>query len=270
MQQIIEFSTTNPVLVTIFLVLLTLFLRSFIVTSAAKGINNNEAVRLMNKEDALVLDVRTQEEYQQGHISGATNIPAGLVDARISDIQDRKSTPVILVCQSGNRSMQAARSLKKHGFEDIYNMSGGMAGWQQANLPVLSGSKSGARDQGTSGKSAKKKQRNISSSKENQEDTVAENAALDVESKEEKIIVYTSGYCPYTSKVKKLFDEKGIVFQQVNLSSDSDMRNLVSGKAGQNTFPQVFVGDVHIGNCDELYQLEKDGKLNSVLGLKPA
>jgi GrxC family glutaredoxin len=270
MQQIIEFSTTNPVLVTIFLVLLTLFLRTFIVAAGAKSINNMEAVRLMNKEDALVLDVRTQEEFLQGHIPGATNIPLGLVDARISDIHERKSSPVIIVCQSGNRSMQAARSLKKHGFEDIYNMSGGMVSWQQANLPVISGNKSGNKDQGSSQKSAKKKQPNISSSKEAENTAAEENIELGVDSKEEKIIVYTSGYCPYTSKVKKLFDEKGVEFQQVNLSSDPDMRDLVAGKAGQKTFPQIFVGDQHVGNCDELYLLEKEGKLNSVLGLKPA
>lgn len=265
MQQIIEFATTNPILVTIFLVILFLLLRTFIATGAAKSINTLEAVRLMNKEDAVVLDVRTQDEYKQGHIANSSNIPLGLVDTRISDIQNNKSLPVIIVCQSGNRSMQAARVLKKHGFEKLFNLTGGMLSWQQANLPVISGSKSGSnKEKGSSKKSDKKKLSNISSSNQDTQPSLAEA----VDSDKEKIIVYTSGPCPFNGKVKKLLNEKGIEFQQVNLSGDPEMRTLISGKAGQTTFPQVFVGEVHIGNCDELYQLEKDGKLNSILGLK--
>ncbi|WP_455376197.1 rhodanese-like domain-containing protein [Kaarinaea lacus] len=265
MQQIIEFSTANPVLVTIFLVLLFLFLRTFVATGGAKGINNMEAVRMMNNDNAFVLDVRTQEEFTQGHINTAVNIPLGLVDTRISDIHNKKSSPVILVCQSGNRSGQAARILKKHGFENLFNLSGGMAGWQQANLPVNSGTKAGSgKDKGASKKSGKKKQRNISSSKSGPNDNVEE----PIDSEKEKIIVYSSGHCPFTAKVNKLLEEKGLEFQQVNLSGDPDMRNLIADKAGQSTFPQVFLGDTHIGNCDELYQLEEDGKLNGILGLK--
>jgi len=219
---------------------------------------------MMNKEDAFVLDVRTQEEFGQGHITNSTNIPLGLVDARISDIQNKKSSPVIIVCQSGNRSMQAARVLKKHGFEKLFNLTGGMLSWQQANLPVASGKKS--KDKSSSNKSGKKKLSNISSSKEHTQTSKEE--VLD--SNKEKIIVYSSGYCPFTSKVQKLLKEKGVEFQQVNLSGDPEMRNLIANKAGQTTFPQVFMGDMHIGNCDELYQLEEDGKLNSILGLKHA
>jgi len=271
MQQIIEFSSANPVLVTIFLVLLFLLLRTFVATGSAKGINNMEAVRLMNNDNAFVLDVRTQEEFAKGHINTATNIPLGLVDARISDIQNKKSQPVILVCQSGNRSMQAARALKKHGFENIYNLTGGMGSWQQANLPVSSGAKSGSgKEKSSSKKSGKKKlsnkQGNISSSKPEPNTNLEEV----IDSEKEKIIVYSSGHCPFTAKVNKLLNEKGLDFQQVNLSGDPDMRNLIADKAGQTTFPQVFVGDVHIGNCDQLYQLEEDGKLNSILGLKQA
>lgn len=265
MQQIIEFSTANPLLVTIFLILLFLFLRTFISTGGAKSINTMEAVRMMNNEDPLLLDVRTQQEYQQGHIASATNIPLGLVDTRISDIQNKKSSPVILICQSGNRSMQAARILKKHGFEKIFNLSGGMGGWQQANLPVSSGGKSGSsKEKGNQKKSGKKKRSNISSSKS--EDR-SESPQL-TESQKEKLIVYYAGYCPFTSRVKKLLDGKGVDFQQVNLSDNPDMKDVIADRSGQTTFPQVFRGDTHIGNCDQLHQLEKDGKLNAILGLK--
>lgn len=229
-----------------------------------------EAVRLMNKENAFVLDVRTQDEFSQGHISDAINIPLGLVDTRISDIHDKKSLPIILVCQSGNRSMQAARLLKKHGFANIYNLTGGMASWRQANLPVSSGAKSkSGKDKGSSSKPDKKKQHNKHNISSSKPDSTTESKEV-VDPQKEKVIVYTSGYCPFTSKVNKLLEEKGVDFQEVNLSGDQDMRNLIANQAGQSTFPQVFRGDIHIGNCDELYQLEKDGKLNSILGLKHA
>lgn len=272
MQQIIEFATANPILVTLFLVLLFLFLRTFVAAGGAKSINTMEAVRMMNHENPVILDVRTQDEYQQGHIVGSRNIPLGLIDTRITDIQESQSSPVILVCQHGNRSSQAARSLKKHGFDKLFNLSGGMHGWQQANLPVQSGSKSGggkdgAKDKQTA-KSSKKKiaDTNISSSTDGEDSSSSE----PIDSKEEKVIVYTSGYCPFTSKVNKLLKEKGIEFQQVNLDDNAEMRSMIADKTGQKTFPQVFMGEDHIGNCDELYQLEKDGKLNSILGLKDA
>lgn len=225
----------------------------------------------MNNENAFVLDVRTQEEFAKGHINTATNIPLGLVDARISDIQNKKSQPVILVCQSGNRSMQAARALKKHGFEIIYNLTGGMGSWQQANLPVNSGAKSSSsKEKSSSKKSGKKKQSNKQSNISSSKPEPNSNSEEVIDSEKEKIIVYSSGYCPFTAKVNKLLEEKGIDYQQVNLSDDPDMRNLIADKAGQTTFPQVFMGDVHIGNCDQLYQLEEDGKLNVILGLKQA
>lgn len=269
MQQIIQFAAANPILVTIFLVLLFLLLRTFIVTGGARAMNNMQAVRMMNHESPLILDVRTQDEFKQGHIAGAKNIPQGLLDTRITDIQDRKSSPVILVCQSGNRSMQAARILKKHGFENLHNLTGGMLSWQQANLPVQSGSKSGGSKEGGKEKQpklGKKKVSNISSSTPDEADSSLQSTDF----KEEKVIVYTSGYCPFTSRVKKLLKEKGVNYQQVNLDNDAEMRNLIADKSGQKTFPQVFKGDVHIGNCDELYQLDEEGKLNSILGLKPA
>ena len=156
-----------------------------------------------------------------------------------------------------------------------YNLSGGMSSWQQANLPVQSGAKAGgnagADSQQSQGKEAKKKQRNISSSKDGDRgsntDLAVTNNSLEDNSSSEKTIVYSAGYCPFTTKVKKLLDRKGVEFQQVNISNDSQMRTLVTGKAGQATLPQVFIGDTHIGNCDELYKLEKEGQLDSILGL---
>jgi len=166
--------------------------------------------------------------------------------------------------------MQAARALKKHGFEKLFNLSAGMAGWQQANLPVISGNKSRpAKEKDSSDKPVKKKRskEHYISSSNSQDSTETGNV---IDSNEEKIIVYFSGHCPFTAKVKKLLSEKGVEFQQVNLVGDPETRELIAAKSGQTTFPQVFRGETHIGNCDELYQLDQDGKLNDILGLKEA
>ena len=149
MQQLIDFATNNIILVSAFFVLLILLLRTYITPGGANAVTAMQAVRLINHNDALVLDVRTQDEYQKSHILNSVNIPLGLLDSRISEIQDRKTQPVILVCQSGNRSQQAARTLKKHEFIQLHNLSGGMLSWEQANLPIESGAK------GKSGKTPK-------------------------------------------------------------------------------------------------------------------
>lgn len=150
MQQLVDFAANNMILVAAFLVLLVLLLRTYISPGGAKNVTAAQAVQLINHNDALLLDVRTQDEFQKAHILNAVNIPLGLLDSRIGEIQDRKDRPVVVVCQSGNRSQQAARTLKKYAFDQIHNLSGGMLSWQQANLPVESGTK---------GKSAKGQQK---------------------------------------------------------------------------------------------------------------
>ncbi|MCU0803820.1 MAG: rhodanese-like domain-containing protein [Burkholderiales bacterium] len=94
------------------------------------------ATLLINKDDALVLDVRQPAEVAAGKIVNSRNIPLGDLDARVKDLDKWKSKPVIVVCATGNRSGSAVGVLKKHGFEKVFNLSGGYGAWQQAGLPV--------------------------------------------------------------------------------------------------------------------------------------
>lgn len=95
-----------------------------------------EATQLINRQDALVLDVREQAEYAQSHILNSRGLPLSQIDARIGDIEKFKDKPVIVYCASGNRSSAAAATLRKAGFSKVFNLSGGYAAWQQAGLPV--------------------------------------------------------------------------------------------------------------------------------------
>ncbi|MBK9052685.1 MAG: rhodanese-like domain-containing protein [Chloroflexi bacterium] len=91
--------------------------------------------RLRNKESLIMLDVRTPEEYKhEGHIAGARLMPLSVVPVRSNELPH--DTPIVCVCRSGSRSQVACESLRKQGFTNVANMSGGMMAWRRAGLPV--------------------------------------------------------------------------------------------------------------------------------------
>jgi rhodanese-related sulfurtransferase len=96
-----------------------------------------QATQLINREDALVIDVREPGEYGAGHILGAKNVPLSRIDSSGAEVAGkRKDRPVILYCETGNRSARAAATLKGQGYTKVLNLAGGMGAWQQAGLPV--------------------------------------------------------------------------------------------------------------------------------------
>ena len=96
-----------------------------------------QATQLINREDALVLDVRDPGEYGAGHILGAKNVPLARIDAGGSEIAaKRKEKPVIVYCDTGSRAAKAATALRGQGFAKVVSLSGGLGAWQQAGLPV--------------------------------------------------------------------------------------------------------------------------------------
>lgn len=95
-----------------------------------------EAVNLINHQDALLLDVREDSEYDSGHIPNSKHIPAGRIVERIRELEKFKNRPVLVLCRSGNRSTAACSTLKKQGFGDVRSLRGGIEAWQQASLPV--------------------------------------------------------------------------------------------------------------------------------------
>jgi rhodanese-related sulfurtransferase len=100
------------------------------------SVNTLEATQLINREDALMVDVREQAEYAQSHILNARLLPLSQIEVKIGDIDKFKDKPVILYCATGNRSSTAASVLRKGGFSKVFNLSGGFSAWQQAGLPV--------------------------------------------------------------------------------------------------------------------------------------
>jgi rhodanese-related sulfurtransferase len=95
-----------------------------------------EATLKMNREDALVLDVRETGEWSSGHIQGARHIALAQLEKRISELEKFKDRPIIICCASGNRSSSACGQLKKGGFEKVFSLDGGVSAWLAANLPL--------------------------------------------------------------------------------------------------------------------------------------
>ena len=106
-------------------------------TSGASEVSASEAVLLINREHATVLDVRSAAEFAGGHITDAINIPLPELDARLGELAKYKDKPLLVNCQGGVRSTSACGVLKKGGFSRIYNLQGGVNAWMQAKLPVI-------------------------------------------------------------------------------------------------------------------------------------
>ncbi len=138
MAQLIEFAGNNLILVAALLVILTLILKTEIGLkfNNVPQLNVNDAVRLMNNDDVIVLDVRESSEYSAGHIRDSIHIPIGSLSKRLNELDKFKNKKVLAYCRSGNRSNTACRTLSKQGFENVNNMSGGFISWTAANLPL--------------------------------------------------------------------------------------------------------------------------------------
>ena len=104
--------------------------------SGGPRVSASDAVQLINRHDALVIDIREPNEYAVAHIINSRNVPLKDLDTRAKEIARYKEKPVIIACESGNRSRGGVAALKKLGFTQVYTLSGGLGAWQQAGLPT--------------------------------------------------------------------------------------------------------------------------------------
>jgi rhodanese-related sulfurtransferase len=94
-----------------------------------------EAVILMNRKSALVLDVREADEFAQGHLQGARHVPLSQLSARIKELEKFRDKPVLVVCERGRRANAAAKLLKAQNFTTLNVLKGGMQAWIEAKMP---------------------------------------------------------------------------------------------------------------------------------------
>ncbi len=80
------------------------------------------------------------------------------------------------------------------------------------------------------------------------------------------VLIYTTNYCPYCVRAKTLLKQKGVQFEEIDVTDNEDLREEMTQKAGgRKTVPQIFIGETHVGGCDDLYALENEGKLDGLL-----
>ncbi len=81
------------------------------------------------------------------------------------------------------------------------------------------------------------------------------------------IIIYSSQYCPFCFRAKSIFQQRSVSFEEINVDSDSALRQEMTQKSGRRTVPQIWIGDRHVGGCDDLMDLQYSGELDKMIGL---
>ncbi|MEG0975288.1 MAG: rhodanese-like domain-containing protein [Comamonas sp.] len=124
-----------------YLILLALGSAALLLMPAMKNVGGGtlspaNAVALINREKAVVIDVSEPDEFAAGHVTGAKNIPLAQLEERLPTTAKNKALPVILVCASGKRAQSAVATATKLGYVNVQALAGGMRAWRAADMPV--------------------------------------------------------------------------------------------------------------------------------------
>jgi rhodanese-related sulfurtransferase len=135
--QLSEFAVNHLLLVTAFVGILAMLAGVELRHRFGKvrDIVPAEATRLINHENAVLVDMRNDKDYRDGHIVNAVHVPAEKNDAA-DKLEKYRGRPLIVCCRSGNQSLRLCTELSRKGFASVYNLKGGLHAWQQAGLPL--------------------------------------------------------------------------------------------------------------------------------------
>lgn len=139
MDQFIEFVGNHYILSSAWVAIAVMLIYGFVSSqfSPVKELSTHDATQLINKEDALVLDIRPSAEYKKGHILNARQIKQENVNqGDFKALEKSKDKPIIVVCAMGMNAKRTAMQMLKSGFTQVSVLKGGMGAWQGANLPV--------------------------------------------------------------------------------------------------------------------------------------
>ena len=128
---------TNLVLIAVALISGGLLLWPAISRRGRGGLSAAEATQLINRRNAVVIDLRPSEDFANGHIPSARHIDFAELQAKVGQLVKNKSNPVLLVCQTGQQSHKAVRIVQDAGYAEVHVLQGGLNAWQQAGMPVV-------------------------------------------------------------------------------------------------------------------------------------
>ncbi|MET0067187.1 MAG: rhodanese-like domain-containing protein [Candidatus Thiodiazotropha sp.] len=135
MEQLIEFAMNHWILILSFVIVAGVLVYN--LSLGDKGsVEPVAATDLINHQEAVVVDVRPAADFHKGHIINAINIPGNGFANQMGILNKHKDKPIIVSCRSGAQSSSACQQLKKAGYEQVYNLKGGILAWQSANLPI--------------------------------------------------------------------------------------------------------------------------------------
>lgn len=139
---LINFIKTNPLLCISWLVVFAVTLYSFFkdLTRKFKIIDNPEAIKLMNEDNGVVVDLRSMDVFNKAHIVGSVNVfPIDIQNQNYVNLEKHKNTPIIIVDRDANSitAEKSAQILATNGFEKVFMLKGGISGWRSANLPFV-------------------------------------------------------------------------------------------------------------------------------------
>jgi rhodanese-related sulfurtransferase len=137
-QDIIQFVVNHWLLSGLFIVLLILLLLEEARSKGLLGqLGPQDLVQLINRESAVVVDIRNREAFQDGHIVGSVNILQAELEKDFNLLRKYKDRPIVIVCATGQKSGEIAAKLKKQNFERVHVLSGGINAWKNANMPLV-------------------------------------------------------------------------------------------------------------------------------------
>ena len=133
--QLIDFVGNHVILFAALGVILGLLTYNLVLGDRG-AVEPTAATTIMNRKDAAVIDVRPAADFEKGHVINAVNIPMNGFKKQTGVLNKYKDKAVIIVCRSGSQSQAACQLLRKAGFEEVYNLKGGVLAWENANLPL--------------------------------------------------------------------------------------------------------------------------------------
>ncbi len=136
MERVLEFAVNHYILVSLF----AAFLVALVILESRRGgkkISAQDAVSLINRDQAVVLDIRDRKEFGEGRITGAINIPLNSLKSRVSELKKFQDKQIIVADKMGQHSAMAIKQLNEEGFTNAVRLNGGLNDWKASNLPLV-------------------------------------------------------------------------------------------------------------------------------------
>jgi rhodanese-related sulfurtransferase len=131
----VQFLVDNWILILAAFVSGALLVWPMVTKGGGAALSTSDAVRLINQDKAVLIDVREPAEFAAGHAAGARNVPLNTLDGA-KGLPTNKAIPLVVVCATGARSSRAVAQLRKAGYSSVHSLAGGTAAWRTASLPV--------------------------------------------------------------------------------------------------------------------------------------